>query len=365
MKKLSTPFDFTPPYCPNPRCIAHKGTEEIFYVHNGFIKTHKPPFSNQRYRCTFCRKQFSKNTFSFDFRKKKIELAGPILKNSMSAMSNNSIAKHLQISEGTVRDRIKVLARQAILFEKSKQQLSPLQEDIAYDGFETFTHSQFSPCYVNTVVGSKSHFIYFNTFSPLNRKGRMTKIQKIKNNKLLQKHGPYPPSSIFDESNFILRELSTVANKRNLYTDEHQAYRRAYKYIKSDFSHITISSKARRNPSNKLFPVNHLHLIYRHFLSSQRRETIAFQKHEAALMEKIQVMKIFRNFMTSKFTKKNKFDPHSHEWSPAMYLGITDKILNFNEVFGTRRLRSQWELNERELELFERRYPYSRQKIRG
>jgi transposase-like protein len=364
MQNTTSQFDFTPPYCPNSRCLAHKGATEIFFARNGFTKTHKPPYTNQRYRCNFCQTQFSRNTFSVDFRKKKIDLSEAILKNSMSAMSNNSIAKHLRISEGTVRDRIKVMARQSILFEKSKQPIDCLNEDIAYDGFETFTHSQFSPCYVNTVVGSKSHFIYFNTFSPLNRKGRMTKFQKIKNKKLLEQHGPYPSTSVFDESCFILRELSKFSTNRILFTDEHHAYKKAYRKIQNNFAHFTISSKARRSPSNKLFPVNHLHLLYRHFLSSQRRETIAFQKNEAALMEKIQVMKIFRNFMSSKFTKKNKFDPHSHEWSPAMYIGITDRILNFHEVFGVRRLQSQHELNERELSLFKREYQFSRQKIK-
>ena len=104
-------------------------------------------------------------------------------------------------------------------------------------------------------------------------------------------------------------------------------------------------------------------MLYRHFLSSQKRETISFQKNEAALLEKMQVMKIYRNFMSPKFVKKNKYDPHAHEWSPAMYVGVAEKVLSFNEIFGVRKMKSQIRLDEREQSFINRNYPYSRQNI--
>ena len=80
-------------------------------------------------------------------------------------------------------------------------------------------------------------------------------------------------------------------------------------------------------------------------------------------MEKIQLMKIYRNFMNPKFVKKNKYDPHAHEWSPAMYIGMAGKVLTFAEVFGVRKLKSQSRLDNKELEFMNRSYPFSRQKI--
>ena len=238
-----------------------------------------------------------------------------------------------------------------------------ISEDVAYDGFETFTHSQFSPCYVNTSVGSHSMFIFHNTFSPLNRKGRMTNEQKIKNRNLIQKYGLYPQSSVYEESIYVMKGLSDIAAGKTLYTDEHKSYTRAYKSFDCSMNLETISSKARRDSSNPLFPINRLHNLYRHFFSSQQRETISFQKHEAALMEKLQLMKIYRNYMNPKFVKKNKFDPHAHEWSPAMYVGVADKILDFEAIFGVRKLKSQFILDQRENEFLNRQYHFSRQKI--
>ena len=355
-------LELIPPYCPNARCLFHFGSDDKFYVKNGFTLTDRPPFRNQRFKCKGCKIQFSSNTFGLDFRKRLAGLSENILHYSLNGMSNNSVARLLKIAEGTVRDRLKTMARQSLLFEKQNYP-KKIHEDVAYDGFETFTHSQFSPCYVNTAVGSHSMFIYHNTFSPLNRKGRMTAEQKIKNRDLIMKHGLYPPSSVFDETIYVMRNLSGLAAGRTLFTDEHKSYARAYRSFDCLMDLKTISSKARRDSSNPLFPINRLHNLYRHFFSSQQRETISFQKHEAALLEKLQLMKIYRNFMNPKFVKKNKFDPNSHEWSPAMYVGVASKVLSFDDVFGVRKLKTQLRLDQKEREFMNRSYPFSRQKI--
>jgi len=362
MSKEADQLQLIPPYCPNPDCLFHFETNEVFYVKNGFTTTTKAPFLNQRFKCKRCKFQFSANTFSLDFRKKIPNQSEKILHFSMNGMSNNSVARNLKVNEGTVRDRLKVMARQSLFFEK-KYAPQKILEDVSYDGFETFTHSQFSPCYINTAVGRASHFIYHNTFSPLNRKGRMTEDQKVKNKELILKHGYYPRDSVYEESTYIMNELSKKTKEKTLFTDEHRAYLRAFRSISSNFSHVTISSKKRRDPSNPLFPINHLHLLYRHFLSSQKRETISFQKHEGALLEKVQLMKIYRNFMSPKFVKKNKFDPNAHIWSPAMYLKITEKVLRFEDVFGVRKMKTQVSLDQREKDFIARNYPYSRQII--
>lgn len=358
-------IEFRPPFCPNPKCRHHHHGGSEFYKKNGIIRTLKAPFFNQRYFCKTCHHQFSRNTFCFDFRKKLINLSKDILHFSMNGMSHSSIARELKVAKTSVNLRLKNLGHQSLLFEKEND-VKTINEDIAYDGFETFTYSQFSPCYINTAVGSKSHFIYHNTFSPLNRKGRMTDLQKIKLKELQKKYGPYPGDSIFKETQYIFSSIHRKTNTNHsicIFSDEHQSYRRAFTPGMRNLIHNTISSRAMRNARNPLFPINHLHLLYRHFLCSQKRETIAFQKHEAALMEKIQTMKIYRNFMQPKFTKKNRYDEHAHDWSPAMYLKLTDRILSFGDIFNKRRFRTHYNLDGHENDFLDRFYPYSRQKM--
>jgi len=362
MAKTSGQLHLTPPYCPNSLCLFHFGTEERFYVKNGFTTTDRAPFRNQRYRCKRCKIQFSENTFRIDYRRKIPGLERDILEKSLHGMSNNSIARGLKISETAVRSRIKTMSHQSKLFEKDFE-IREINENLAYDGFETFTHSQFQPCYLNTVVGSHSMFNYEVTFSPLNRKGRMTEEQKLKQTELMKKHGPFPRDSVYQESLYIIQNLSILAPGKILFTDEHYSYDRAVRSFDCKLIHEKINSKEKRVPSNPLFSINRLHNNYRHYLSSQHRETISFHKHEAALLEKAQLMKVYHNFMRTKFVKKNKFDPHAHEWSPAMYIGLTDKVMSFEDVFGVRKLKTQVRLNEKDQQFLDRVYPYSRQKI--
>ena len=356
---------FTPPFCPNSKCLYHQARDYRCYVKNGFERTQKPPHINQRYKCVHCRRGFSRNTFCIDFRKKKPGLGEEILACSLGGMSNNTLASKLKVAEATVRNRLTFLARQALLFEKETSVNLKITEPVAYDGFETFTYDQYSPCYVNTAVGANSMFNYSTTFSPMNRKGRMTQEQKEKLDELLKVHGRYPTNAITKASEYVFKQLKSRSEKALvLFTDEHLSYKKAIRNLRSlKVKHTTISSKEPRTPSNPLFPINHLHRNYRHFFSSQHRETISFQKHEAALMDKIQLMKIYKNFMRPKFTRSSKGDPLAGTNSPAMYIGVAEKVFNFGEVFKGRRFKTHYQLDQVEDSFFERRYEFSRRKI--
>ena len=359
---------FTPPFCPHPQCAYHKNERFIrciHYVKNGFAHTQKAPFKNQKYRCKHCKKDFSQSTFSIDYRKKKVNLGAEILFGSMNGMSNNSIALKLKVSESTIRNRLSFFARQSLLFEIEKHRKLKISETVAYDGFETFTYDQYSPCYINTAVGSTSMYTYSTTFSPLNRKGRMTFDQKKKLKELLILHGKYPTNAICKSSQYAFKLLRRFAVGRlKLVSDEHQSYTKALKEVSLDnIEHITVNSSEPRVASNPLFPINHLHRSYRHFFSSQQRETISFQKHEAGLMDKIQLMKVYKNYMRSKFVRSNKSDLDAGKRSPAMYLGLSDKILEMDEIFSRRRFVSHFKLDQEEFDFYFKKYEYSRRKI--
>ena len=106
-----------------------------------------------------------------------------------------------------------------------------------------------------------------------------------------------------------------------------------------------------------------MHRNYRHFLAAHRRETIAFQQNEAATMDKITIHRVYRNFMSPRLYRRTKNDiDRTH--SPAMMIGLADKILTFNELYSHRRLRTQFTLDERDHNQFHRIWDFSRQFIR-
>ena len=361
MSTLESTNSFIPPFCPNSRCEFHYGGKD-FFKRNGTIKTNKAPFFNQRFKCRHCDYQFSKNTFSLDFRKRLPKINEQIFNFSMHGMTNRSIARILGVREKVVRNRLAHLSRQAQMFEKEHQRKIKIKEPVSYDGFETFTGSQFSPCYINTAVGGKSLFTYVVSFSPLNRKGRMTQWQKEKNRELQKEFGKYPSDSVSKLTKYTYKRLLEHSIKLPIIinTDEHKAYEFVMNSsFKDAFTHFKTNSKERRDTKNPLFSVNHLHLNYRHFLASNRRETIAFNKHEAGLMDRIILMKTYKNFMRTKILKDRGKDSKS----PAMELGLCNKVLEFSEVFPKRRFKDHYEFDEVEEDMFERYYPYSRKVI--
>ena len=80
-------------------------------------------------------------------------------------------------------------------------------------------------------------------------------------------------------------------------------------------------------------------------------------------MDKIQIMKIYKNFMKSKFVRSSKTDPEANLKSPAMYLKIENKILKHNEVFPYRRFYTHYALDDEEKLFYNRKYKFSRRKI--
>ena len=358
---------FTPPYCPNPDCQHHHHGSMGFYVKNGFQKTQKFPYTNQRYRCRTCRNQFSYTYFGHDFRKKTPCLSADIFFFKVNGMTNHSIARRLNIGEPSVRIRLAELKRQAMLKQKVLEKNMRLQEPIVYDGFESFSYSQFDPCYVNTSVGKNSLYTYLATLSPLNRKGRMTEWQKKKNLELRKEFGAYPPNSIRVQTTYSIAKLLKLTrnNQLQLFSDEHKSYQHSVKF---DFPgckilHHTTSSKERRDGHNPLFAINHLHLHYRHFLASHRRETIAFNKHEAGLMDSILLKTVSKNFLEPQMYKRGPKNKVRNKQSPAMAVGITDKILTFDEFFDHKRTIKQVPLDQEEERMYYSIYQFSRRRI--
>ena len=101
----------------------------------------------------------------------------------------------------------------------------------------------------------------------------------------------------------------------------------------------------------------------RHNLAAFKRETIAFSKHEIAMQDDFTLYSAFRNYMRPKFYGTHRSDPMSSKKSPAMELGITDKILTFSEFFEERVLPTQVTLNADAQERYNRLFKPSRRTI--
>jgi hypothetical protein len=257
----------------------------------------------------------------------------------LDGWSGCAISRRLKVTEDTVRRRKKKLARFALLKWAKDLTNLKLNESIAYDGLENFSRSQFDPNNLNHAVGRESYFIYDFNLSAMNRKGRMSARQERKARSLEEKYGKYPSQSIGKDSQSIFeRLLKKSSGDLLLHTDKHLAYQRAIKRLKdrNRIVHFLTPGKATRNFKNRLFAINHTDMLTRHKLGNYRRETISFAKNPVAMLESFVLFAVHKNYQRPRFYKKQKRDPLAHKESPAMKLGLRQKIESFREFYGSR-----------------------------
>jgi hypothetical protein len=109
--------------------------------------------------------------------------------------------------------------------------------------------------------------------------------------------------------------------------------------------------------------LHNIDLQARHNQAAFKRETIAFSKHEIAMQDSFTLYAAYRNYMRPKFWGTHRSDPECTKKSPAMELGMVDKILSFTDFFSERARKGHVKLTEDASDRFNRKFPYGRRTI--
>ena len=328
MRRLRWPFE--PPHCPNPGCRFHRNSRGWRFKRFGFFPRKTAPRRVQRYRCSRCTRTFSAQTFSPTYWLKKTGLLKEVWEGLVACSGFRQMARRHGVSPATIQTHTIRLARHAMLFQRKHRPPLPPREDCAADGFESFAHSQYSPCHLNLAVGCDSGFLYAFTFAELRRKGRMTPAQKARREELEARYGRPDPKAIEKSMAELMTMLAPEGGALRIRTDEHPAYPRAFRRLEGiTITHSVTSSKQLRNAQNPLFVVNRVDGLTRHSCANQKRETIAFSKRDQSLIERHAVTQVWLNFQKSRSEKRR-------DETPAQVLGLVDHKLTTAEILAER-----------------------------
>jgi len=331
----STAAHFTPPFCPNPRCEFHRSARSWRFKRHGFYRRQAAPTEIQRYRCSHCRRSFSSQTFATTYWLKRPDLPPELFGRLVGCEAYRQIARALGVSPTTVLRQTERLGRHCLLFhERHRPRTAPV-EPVAFDGFESFEFSQYTPVHFHLAVGSESHFVYAFTDSELRRKGRMTSRQRARRAQLEARYGRPDPRSIEHEVAALVALVVPPRSAAELRSDEHPAYPRALARLRDRaLRHRATSSRASRTPRNPLFAVNLVDLLLRHSSANHKRETISFSKRRQSAAERLAIFLVWRNYQKS-------FSERRRDATPAMRLGLlpgrstTEELLR-RRIFPTR-----------------------------
>jgi len=326
---------FRPPCCPNPNCVFHAGSQGWRYRRAGFFHRQRAPRSVPRFQCSHCKRSFSSQTFSTTYWLKRPELLRHTWDALLACAGYRQIARIHHCSPTTVMTHAERLGRHALLFLEKHRPKSAPREPIVVDGFESFEFSQFHPLHLNLAIGAQTHFLYAFTDAELRRKGRMTPAQRRKRQRLEARLGRPHPRAIERSMAALLGLVAPPDSQIEIRSDEHPAYPRAWRRVaRVAVRHAVTPSKQARTARNPLFPANRADLWLRHSGANHKRETIAFSKRRASVVERCALLSVYLNYQKS-------FSEKKQDATPAQRLGIMRTKLHTREVLAARLFPSQ------------------------
>lgn len=297
-----------------------------------------------RYHCLVGNHGFSKQTFSVTYYLKRPELVAPIFAGLQAGSGHRQLARSLDCAPSTVTRQSARLGRHALLLTASAlAELSAINERLVIDHFESFVRTQDYPVGVATVVGDQSWFIYGLDPAPHKRTGTRSSFQEAKRKARAPQatRGGYTGSMVrvldsllhfFPEN----RSIGLTTDGMAAYTDALSQHRFAGR-----FEHLAYPNPRRgpkgspRSPQairrdRAMFPVDTLHNLLRHSECHHRRETIAFGRRTNAILERLYLAAVWRNFV------KKVSERRPTKVTPAMKVGLTTEPWSWKRVLARR-----------------------------
>jgi len=264
-------------------------------------------------------------------------------------MANRQIARDLGVSPETINRHIARLGRHCLLFHSRMMDECPRCSRVVVDGFESFEFSQYHPIHHHVAVEKDTDFFIYFTDSELRRKGRMKEHQKRKRKLLENTLGRPDPKAIEKDMREVLEVALAGQADAIVFSDDHPAYKRSIKGLKTRIDHRITPGSAHRDRNNSLWEVNLLDLLIRHCNANHRRETLAWSKRRQSSAERLAILLVWRNYMKGR-REKVRGSP-----TPAMERAMTDHPFSVPEILEKRLFRTKCNLPSRWADYYDRK----------
>lgn len=355
-----------PEFCPNPDCpwhdrdLARTGRWFQFY---GFYRS-KSAGQTQRFFCKHCGKTCSSRTFSLHYWTHRLINFRDLDDRLNSCAGYRQIGRSLSVSYRVIKNRVLRLARNYFNLMDNSLAGFPLDEDIAFDGFESYLRSQYIPDNFNIAVGCTSQVPYAFSLALFRRRGRMTDAQK-RNRTALDAVWRPPPGDLAESCRTVFRDvLSLYMNRANLtpfciHTDEKTEYKTALKAL-PEWQHLsalhlvehrTVSSRRPRTRTNPLFPVNYIDREIRKNSAAHVRETVRGDREVTMTMSRMVITLGYHSFR-----KPYRIDNRTKRVNVKTHAEVVNLLNNretreaFDRLYTRRHLWSHQKLKARWME---------------
>ncbi len=234
-------------------------------------------------------------------------------------------------------------------------------EPLAADHFETFEFTQDLPFGVLTLVGRESWFVYGIDPAPHARTGKRSPEQEARRlaRPARRSRGGYRGS--FHRGLDLVETLIPEGKWLRLACDGKAQYIDAHsRHPGRGRIRLEVYPNPQRGPKGSLrspaaverdramFPVDQLHALLRHSRADHKRETIAFGRRLNAVMERLFVATVWKNFI------KGRSERRPDLTTPAIRLGLAAAPWTWRQTLSRRLFRSRLRLPPRWRDLYQR-----------
>ena len=333
---------FIPPFCPNPQCPTELGEKPFQFRRRGYYQRKCDGRRIPRFLCLACEHGFSSQTFRGNYRYRLPTLHHQLMGSLVSKVTRRQAARMLGVNRKTIERRFKRFSRVAHDFHFaeliSKRTRGGIRGCFQLDELETFEHNRrIKPVTLAVTMERHSYFVvgaYAGAMAsrgPLNARYRKRKVEidRVEGRRKSQSRSVVR-KSFHRLGEYLAANAPVVlqSDQKNIYPVELQNA-----FPTRILRHEVTSSRARRNYSNPLFPINHTLAMMRDGISCLVRRSWAAAKTKAGLARHCWIWVAWRNYVRG-ITNMTKT-------TPAQALGICARAMDMKDLY-----RWRWPLRE-------------------
>ena len=329
-------MQFLPRHCPRPDCpsiISH----HFRWRRKGHFTRRCDGRTVPRFTCLECHRTFSSQTFRVDYRLRKPKLHLALFRDFVSKTTMRQSARMLGCTRRTVAHRLALLGRHCREFHSSildrAKQKGGVSGIFQLDELETFEHSRLlRPVTVPVLIERSSYFVLHASVAPMACRGGLSPRLREKKEAMAQQFGKRHSGSVaaVRESFDCLASLHRPEACVTMQTDRKASYATNLKRIFGErIRHERYSSKAVRNYSNPLFPINHTFAMMRDGLSRLVRRSWAAAKLRERMSSHLWIWIAYRNYVRG-------ITNEAPNVTPAMALGVDSRKWKRKELLAWR-----------------------------
>jgi len=297
---------YLPPFCPREQCPSHTQVPFTFQCKGRFSRK-VDGRTVQRFKCLVCRKGFSSQTFRVDYRLKKPWLSLAIFQALISKCSVRQAGRNLACKPDTVLHHLGLLAEQArevhkLFLARHKRDGPGLSGTFQLDELETFeTDRRLQPLTVPVLIGKETRFVVHAETGTLPARGKLREYDEKRKKAYEMAMGGKRRSRSKEATTACfeaLRDHLAADASFDVQTDEKTSYPTVLrKVFGMQIRHQWVNSKAVRNSSNLLFPINNTLAQMRDNMSRLVRRNWCHSKRERNLRLHLWVWILYRNYV--------------------------------------------------------------------